>query len=207
MVAILSEVVSEPIESQIPKIREGDSLAICRFIQSFTPFIKRIANKFAKQNSYQHDLLRQIGEECAIEAVYNWHPEKRNLEPYVKRSIRNGIYYECRKSKRLNEHEKPFSDIADSQDNNTFLEPEFIDRGFDEIDRADFRPILHEKIHTWMHSLSLQKRKIIELVFFQSMNQSRAAEKMGLSRARVSQLINEIINQGRISLAEIAYLN
>ena len=194
--------------SLISKIKSRDFFAVRGFLEAYNSKILKIANRFARRGSFDHDLLVQIGSEAAYNAICTCQLSKGNIEPYVCRAIRNGVYEECRKVKRLHKLVCPLSFFKNEQvspEKNFEIETQ--NDGFDNVDRQDAWPVMQRKIHLWLEGLSEQKRKLIGLVFFGNMNQSQAAKEMGLTRARVSQLYSEILEDGRITLASIAHLN
>lgn len=205
----ISESTRQSISTlSISKIKNRDYSAVRDFLESYDPIIQKIADRFARKRSYDHDLLVQIGHEAAYNAICKRPLSEENIEPYICRAIRNGIYEECRKNKRIHDLECPLSvyKTRSGEDDNNFDRATAHD-GFDEVDRVDALPVIRVNISVWIKELSEQKRKLIGLVFFENMNQSQAAKEMGLTRARVNQLYSEILGVGRIALASIAHLN
>ena len=191
--------------SEIELIRQGNSSAVSSFIKVCEPFIKRFANKFAPPNSFNYDELIQAGRIAAINAVRCFNKNKGNLFGYVYKSIITGIHEEGRRAKRRIQ----FVCWSEVHPNEDYFSNRFgvKHEEFDMLVRKDALPIIQKRISQWRAGLSTQKQKVIDLIFYRGMNQSQAASQMTLSRTRIGQIMREILDSGKICLADIAELN
>ncbi|MHC4395732.1 MAG: sigma-70 family RNA polymerase sigma factor [Planctomycetota bacterium] len=191
---------------EVPEIKKGDFSEITHFIEACEPIIAKFASQFSTLNSSDFEDLMQEGRLAALRAVKCFPRGKNNFEYYVRKSIKNAILLEGRIAKRKSKNNKLYyssdacRNLFDASVNSTY-------DGFEQIESDDVLPVIKSKINKWRKSLSPQKQKIIDLVFYKRMKQSQAASKMGLTRSRVGQIMHEILGSGKIHLADIAELN
>jgi len=190
------------------QIKQGNESAIDWFIEVCETTIAKIATQFAIPKTFNHDALMQAGRISALNAARCFQAKKGNFAGYVRKAIVNAVYYESRKEKRRIErrHLAYMSELDLSQG---CLERcvGIDDGGLEEIDRKDAQAVIKLKIDKWRKSLSPRKQKIIDLVFYRGVKQIQAASKIGLTRSRVGQIMHEILESGKIRLADIAELN
>lgn len=192
----------------IEQIKQGNESAIDWFIGVCETTIAKIANQFAIPKTFNHDALMQAGRISALNAARCFQAKKGNFAGYIRKAIVNAVYYESRKEKRRIEkrHLAYMSELDLSQG---CLERcvGVDDGGLEEIDRKDAQAVIKLKIDKWRKSLSSRRQKIIDLVFYQRMNQTQAASHIGLTRSRIGQIMHKILENGKIHLADIAELN
>lgn len=188
--------------SDIQKIKQGRNFYVSVFLRSFEPFINKYAKRFAVPNTYNFDELVQAGITAAYDAVKSFHSRKGNFKCYIEKSIKNAIFLEGRKNKKRAEKENLYSSL------NFFTSRiSSVHARFEQIESEDVLPVIKSKIAEWRVGLSPQKQKVLGLVFYKGMKQIQAASYLGLSRARIGQIMKEILKSGRICLADIAELN
>ncbi len=205
MVKIANQVISGLSLVDIQKeAKQGDERAVCTFLDVMDPIIEGTARKFACPGSFNYDALIQDGRVAAVNALEHWVPEKGSLKAYVRKSVTNGVYKVGRLSKRVRLRERSLFGDEESLD---VFQMEVSDEGLEEFERQDALPVIKARVREWVRGLSASKRKIIELIFYRGMNQSQAARLMGISRARVGQILKEIAKCGRFALAELSCLN
>jgi len=191
---------------EVQEIKQSNFPDVTHFIKACEPIIAKFARKFSKPNSPDFEDLMQEGRLAALRAMRCFPTGKKNFEYYVRRSIKNAIFLVSRIAKRQNKNNKLYylsetcRNLFDTSVNSTY-------DGFEQIERDDALPVIKSKINKWRKNLSPQKQKVIDLVFFQRMKQIQAASKMGLTRSRVGQIMHEILESGKIHLADIAELN
>ena len=191
---------------EVPEIKKGDFPEITQFIKTCEPIIAKFARQFSKPNSPDFEDLMQEGRLAALRAMRCFPRGKNNFEYYVRKSIKNAIFLVGRIAKRQNKNNKLYylsdtcRNLFDTSVSSTY-------DGFEQIESDDALPVIKSKIDKWRKNLSPQKQKIVDLVFFQSMKQLQAASHIGLTRSRVGQIMQEIIESGKIHLADIADLN
>jgi RNA polymerase sigma factor (sigma-70 family) len=194
--------------SEIQKVRIGDYFAIQKYCNVVEPVIRRIARRFSANNMHRFDELVQEGRLTAINAANHWCPERGRIEPYVIRSIRNGMLYFCRSEHRVQSYAMIESSIPRQfEDQKGILNYVAVDGEYSTVDDEDALPVIKEAIQRWLKQLPAKKRQVIELVYFQGLNQSSAAERLGITRSRVGQIIQEIFTHAKIALVDVTYLN
>jgi len=186
--------------------KKGNCPEITHFIEACEPIIAKLASRFSKPNSPDFEDLMQEGRLAALKAAKCFPWRKGNFEYYVRKSIKNAIFLEGRIAKRQIKNNNLYYSsetcrkLLDASVSSTY-------DGFEQVDRDDALPVIKSKINKWRRSLSPQKQKIIDLVFYRGMQQIQAASKIGLTRSRVGQIMHEILENGKIRLADIAELN
>ena len=190
----------------VQEIKKGNCPEITHFIEVCEPIIAKLASRFSKPNSPDFEDLMQEGRLAALRAAKCFPWGKGNFEYYVRKSIKNAIFLEGRIAKRQIKNNKLYyssetcRNLFDTSVSSTY-------DGFGQIERDDALPVIKSKINKWRKSLSPQKQKIIDLVFYRGMKQIQAASKIGLTRSRVGRIMHEILESGKIRLADIAELN
>lgn len=190
----------------VQEIKKGSFPEITHFIKVCETIIAKLASRFSKPNSPEFEDLMQEGRIAALRAAKCFPWKKGNFEYYVRKSIKNAIFLEGRIAKRQIKNNKLYYSsetcrkLLDASVSSTY-------DGFEQVDRDDALPVIKSKINKWRKSLSPQKQKIIDLVFYGGMQQIQAASKIGLTRSRVGQIMHEILENGKIRLADIAKLN
>lgn len=178
------------------------------FIETVDLICKGLARRYAAPSSPDYDDLMQIGRAAAINAAKRLDIGVGNSRAYIRRSIKNGIFAENRKIRRIHGHEVLIPLFEESSRENCGIRGEGVEHdGFELVDRADALPVVKAKVHAWLGELSSTKRQVIELVICRGIKKSDVAEKMGLSKTRIGQIVNEAMQNGRYALSDIAYLN
>ncbi len=205
MIAITEEAIPSFLSVDIPKVTEGDFVAILDFVDIVDKISEKHARQFACIKSFNYDVLIQAGRISALRAVNQWPNSSGNIEGYVRKAIKNGILKECREFKRISKHEI-FISSGDCKGrlNWTAIDRGVIHDGFGQIDREDALPSIKRKVQEWLADFPEQKRKVINLIFYQDFNQSQTSDTIGLSRARVGQIVKEVLESGRTVLADLA---
>ena len=208
MVSFSNQNISEFSFSEIKKIKQGRNIFVSAFLEFFDPFIKMLAREFARSNTFNFDELEQEGRIAALYAAKCFHSEESNFKYYIQKSIRNAIYLVGRRDKRRAGKGRLcyFSEFDPNQKFFTFSASSIHD-GFEQVERMDALPVIKSKINSWRKGLSPQKQQIINLVFYKGMKQIQAASYLGLSRARIGQIMREILKSGKVCLRDIAELN
>lgn len=190
----------------VQEIKKDNFPEITHFIEACEPIIAKFASQFSKPNSPDFEDLMQEGRLAALRVVKCFPRGKDNFEYYVRKSIKNAIFLEGRIAKRQIKNNKLYyssgtcRNLFDASVSSTY-------DGFEQIERDDALPVIKSKINKWRKSLSPQKQKIIDLVFYRGMKQIQVASKIGLTRSRVGQIMREILESGKICLADVAELN
>ncbi len=168
-------------------IRAGDDDAFAQLWGAWQPRIYAMGAKLAS-NPYDRDEYVAIG----IEAL--WHASRSfpvgsggNFERYATKAVHHAMLDGLRAKKSQK------ATIA------VFVEPEFLHSDFGTSDAtvAVDAPVLEQ----WISSLVDRDRDIITSIYFEGLTQAEVARRLGLTRTRVSQIHNSLLQQAN------AYLN
>ena len=166
--------------------------------------IEGIARRFAPPGNPDFEDLCQIGRIAAVKCARTFSPQKGPWFAYARKVITNAIYAECRSMARRARHER----FIGRDENLDFLLGN-VESGSKAggAEREDLLAAARNHIGYWLDSLSQRDRSIVKAVYYDGVSQAEAARRVGLTRARVGQIVSEALASGRRRLSRICELN
>ena len=185
------------------------SRAFAEFIACWKPKVQEIVVRlapFTSRRSFDYDALCQAGYEAVWRAVKAIGDCDRGFQTYVTTAIANAVKNHMRQISQRASHEVLWPDeyFATGSISERLVTA---DAGLAELEREDMLAAVRPRVAEWLRSLPEQKQNLVDLMYHRGLNMAHAARTMGVSRARVSQMHREIVESGRLALADIASMN
>ena len=177
-------------------------------LNKYRPLIMKCACALTAPGTADYDDFCQIGSLALMEGLRSYCPERGEMGPYLKKVLTNAVYCAGRKQRGYAEFKARLNNRIDAgrrdgREGDSGVE----EAGLATVDRLDALEFMTHRLETWMGSLSHRKRTIVKLVFYSGMTQAEVAACLGFTRARVSQLIAEIVRSGRFHMKDLEELN
>lgn len=180
----------EPSAADLALIREGRrcgsvsawEAACADLLRVWEPTVARMARRYAPERSLCPDFA-QVARLALVRAAMRYrHGPGHRFEHFARRCLRHALLDEARRLRRV---PHPSADAG----------RELYDRenGLTLVLRAETRRLVRERVGRWTRRLRL----LIDLLFTEGMTQVEAARVLGLTPARINQLVQEIRRGGR----------
>jgi RNA polymerase sigma factor (sigma-70 family) len=155
--------------------------------------VSRLARKLAAGTNLYED-LRQEGLHAATRAVPFFNPSaSASLSTYVLRSAIHRMLDYLKRERRITRHTISGDQPAYGQDETLFDTLAYQSRFFDTPDAT----ILRGQLRDALLALPLREHTFIQLSFYEELSQPEIAERFGVSRPRVGQILEQAIHRLR----------
>lgn len=163
--------------------------ACSRLLAAWESSIRGMARKYAPFSHYHPDFA-QVARMVLIRAAQRFRVDSgTRFENYARITVRHTLIDECRKIRRYHRiFRLPGQKPCDSE------------TGLNALIREEVISQVNKRIGKWVARL----RELIKLLFVHELSQVEAAQHLGLTSARISQLVQEIRRIGREDLKEFA---
>lgn len=185
----------EPSASQLALIRDGGAdrawqQACAQFLDAWEGVVQGMARHYAPNRSDQPDFA-QLARLALLRAVRRYqHLPGRRFENYARRAIRNALLDEAERTAER--------DVGTCRPAPRIGEPDVLAV----IIRQEARAVVRERLGGWVRRL----QTLVDYLYREDMTQVQAARNLGLTPARVNQLLQTIRLQGRRDLHDLADL-
>ena len=156
----------------------------------------------------EYNDLCQIGRIAALGAARSFSADRGHFFAYAQRVISNAILAECRAMHRRRLHERlvDFSDPCHEASGSPYYLIGWDERSV-QIDHEEWLAVAQRRVSCWLESLDARDRQIIESIYCGKLSQADVARNMGLTRARVSQIVSELLMNARVYMKSVYELN
>lgn len=158
-----------------------------QFLQKWDPEIRRAASAhaFGRMNpDYEADELAQ---QARIKVLRLYRGGKTRALPYIRTSIANAVRTPILRDPVLVQAEELPDDTLVSEDSDVEL---------------DYY-VMHE-VRSWVRSLPPQLQAVYKFLYVRGLTQREAAERMGVTQARIAQLHRALLQMGASGLHKLA---
>lgn len=173
---------------------EGAQGAFDELLRRWNDYITISAARYGR-NPTDFDDLYQVGSLALWRSVARFDPSRGSFNHYACRAIKNSMIREMRK------HEGDHLILAlfdvDEKEVEGALQKRYPNDLRREVDRA----MLNTSINSWVESLDEPLRKVYGLLYDAELDQRLAAQQMGVTQPRISQLKARLLKLGANELS------
>lgn len=199
------EIPTDPSMRLGPSYRHQEE---CADVAACEALIRKLVAGCVSRSHADYDDLCQVGRIAALGAARSFLADRGGFFAYAERVISNAIRTEWRVIRRRTrrEHLVDLSETGHETDG-VRLGPYVWDTECAEIDRKDSLVVAKQWISSWLGSLCSRDRQIIESRYYGGLSQADVARRMGLTRARVGQIVFQLLMSARVHLNSLSEFN
>jgi RNA polymerase sigma factor (sigma-70 family) len=180
----------------------------CISIVSCERLIQKLVAGHVSRRHPDYDDLCQLGRIAAMNAASSFSAEKGKPFTYARTVISNAILAERRTTRKRMRRERlvDFREVG-RQTSASDLHVYQPETQVSEFERRDMLTVAKGRISAWLCTLAARDRQIIELVFYTGLSKADVARRTGLTRARVCQIVSQLLMSARVHLNSLSEFN